>query len=96
MYIFPFHYLFSVYLSFLPSLSLSLSRGADIECQDTDSYTPLLTSAAYGQLQAMKVLINANAMTDDVDRNGKSLVFIAAEEDQVKILEVTFRMLVDV
>uniref|UniRef100_A0A1X7V011 Uncharacterized protein n=1 Tax=Amphimedon queenslandica TaxID=400682 RepID=A0A1X7V011_AMPQE len=35
----------------------------------------------------MKTLINANAMTDDVDRNGKSLVFIAAEEDQVQILE---------
>ena len=36
----------------------------------------------------MKALIKAEALTDDVDRDGKSLVFIAAEEDQVRILEV--------
>ena len=36
----------------------------------------------------MKALINANALTDAVDRNGKTLVFIAAEEDQVHILDV--------
>ena len=72
----------------LSLLSLPSYRGADIESQDTDSYTPLLTAAAYGQLESMKALIKAEALTDDVDRDGKSLVFIAAEEDQVRILEV--------
>ena len=51
-------------------------------------YTPLLTAAAYGQLEAMKALIKANALSDVVDRTRKTLVFIAAEKDQVRILEV--------
>ena len=69
-------------------LSLPLYRDADIESQDTDLYTPLLTAAAYGQMEAMKALIKANALIDVVDRTRKTLVFIAAEEDQVHILEV--------
>ena len=69
-------------------LSLPLYRGADKESRDTDSCTPLLTAAAYGQLEAMKALIKANASTDVVDRTRKTLVFIAAEEDQVHILKV--------
>ena len=74
--------------SFVFLLSLPLYRGADIESRDTDSYTPLLTAAAYGQLESMKALKKANALTDVFDRNGKTFVFIAAEEDQVRILEV--------
>ena len=36
----------------------------------------------------MKALIKEKALTDVVDRTRKTLVFIAAEEDQVHILEV--------
>ena len=64
------------------------SRGADIEAQDEDSYTPLLTAVAYGQKAAMETLLRNKSAVDVVDRNGKSVVFIAAEENQSELLKV--------
>ena len=43
---------------------------------------------AHGQLQAMDTLIESGACFDDVDRNGKSVIFIAAEKNQTEILKV--------
>ena len=64
------------------------SRKADIEAQDVDSYTPLLTAVANGQKRAMEVLIERGATLDVIDRDGKSIVFIAAEKNHEDILEV--------
>ena len=66
-----------------------LSRKADIEAQDADSYTPLLTAVAYGKTRAMEVLLEQGATMDVIDRDGKSIVFIAAEENHEDILEVS-------
>ena len=63
-------------------------RGADIEAQDIDSYTPLLTAVAYGQREAMESLLKKDCAVDVVDRNGKSILFIAAEENQYELLRV--------
>ena len=67
----------------------ALSRKADIEAQDVDSYTPLLTAVSYGNTRAMEVLLERKATMDVIDRDGKSIVFIAAEENHEDILEVS-------
>ena len=63
-------------------------RGADLECQDINSYTALLTAVSYGQLKAMNKLLEQGASPDEVDREGKSIVFIAAENNRSEILKV--------
>ena len=62
--------------------------GADIEVADVDSYTPLMTAAAYGQTQAFKRLLDRGAHTDVLDKEGKSIVFLAAKYNHVAILRV--------
>lgn len=62
--------------------------GADIESVDVDSYTPLMTAAAYGQTLAFKKLLERGARPDVIDKNGKSIVFLAAEYNHVAILKV--------
>ena len=43
---------------------------------------------AYGQKEAMEILLKKKCAVDVVDRNGKSIVFIAAEENQFELLKV--------
>ena len=63
-------------------------RKADIEAQDVNSYTPLLTAVAQGKKQSMEVLLNHEAAADVFDRDGKSIVYLAAQHNHVAILEV--------
>ena len=73
------------------SLSLSLSlprRKADIRAADNNSHTPLLTAAANGQVKAFRALLRKGASLDVLDRDGKSVVFVAAEANHVSILKV--------
>ena len=55
---------------------------------DEDSYTPLLIAAAHGQTEAMKLLIDRGAPVDDLDKDGKSVVFVASEENHTEVLKV--------
>ena len=64
------------------------SSCADIDALDNDSYTPLLVAAAHGQTDAMKLLIERGAPIDDLDKDGKSVVFIASEENHQEVLKV--------
>ena len=63
--------------------------GAQIEAQDDDSYTPLMTAVAHGQKEAMVELISRGADVELFDRDGKSIIFIAAEHNQLVVLKVT-------
>ena len=63
-------------------------REANIEALDVDSYTPLLTAVAYGQKNAMEVLLENGAKWDVFDRDQRSIVFTAAEENYTSILRV--------
>ena len=63
-------------------------RGADIDALDADSYTPLLTAVSYGQKRAMEILLEHGANLDAIDRDQRSIVFIAAEENYDDILRV--------
>ena len=59
---------------------------------DKDSCTPLLTAVYHGQSESMNVLIEAGAFQYDLDKDGKSAVYIAAEKGRHKILEVLLCM----
>ena len=69
-------------------LCVIFHRKADIEALDADSYTPLLTAVAYGRKNAMEILLDHQAVVDVIDRDQKSIVFIAAEENYTDILRV--------
>ena len=67
-----------------------MNRGANINARDDDSYTPLLTAASLGEVEAFRALMeDPHVQLDAVDKKGKSAVFLAAEEGHVDILEVT-------
>ena len=68
---------------------LPLRRGADIHVADGNSYTPLMTAAANGQVSAFRVLKERGARLDVLDRDGKSVAFLAAEGDHDCILKVS-------
>ena len=61
---------------------------ADITALDEDSYTPLLIAAAHGQTDALTKLLDRGAPVDDLDKDGKSVVFVAAEENHTDVLQV--------
>ena len=61
---------------------------APLEVVDTDCYTPLLTAVEYGQVQAFETLLELYAKPDTVDKDGKSVLFLAAESNCLKIIHV--------
>ena len=63
-------------------------RGAEISAADNNSYTPLMTAAANGQVGAFNMLRERGAKLDRLDRDGKTIVFLAAEANHVPILKV--------
>ena len=65
-----------------------ISRGTNISAADDNSYTPLMTAAANGQVSAFNLLRERGAKLDRLDRDGKTIVFLAAEANHVPILKV--------
>ena len=68
---------------------LSFARGADIQAADSNSYTPIMSAASNGQVDAFKALREKGARIDVLDRDGKSVAFLAAEGDHDSILMVS-------
>lgn len=66
----------------------SLIREADIERRDEENYTPLLLASVYGKAATVDLLIQKEADITAVDKNDKTAVFLAAEENQLSALEV--------
>lgn len=50
--------------------------------------TPLLTAVSHGCNEAVNVLLKNEASVDAIDRDGKSMIFKAAEENQHEVLKV--------
>lgn len=67
----------------------TIHRGADIFAVNTRAFPPIMTSAYYGQLEAFKKLRMRGSPIDELDENGKSCVFLAAEANHVSILRVS-------
>ena len=64
------------------------TRGADVDASDQDSCTPLLIAAEFGKKEAFECLLSRHAAIDDVDKDRKSCVFLAAEHNHIHILQV--------
>ena len=69
-------------------LLLFLIRGARINRRDKDNFSPLLIAASNGHAATIKTLLQKGARLYDVDKNDKTALFWAAEEDNVEALEV--------
>lgn len=63
-------------------------READIERRDEENYTPLLLASVYGHAPTVDLLIQKEADITAVDKNDKTAIFLAAEENQLTALEV--------
>lgn len=64
-------------------------RGADVEGKDRDNFTPLLLAACYGHAKAVELLLNHDADIMAEDKNERTALFLAAEEDRVEVLKVS-------
>ena len=69
-------------------------READIERRDEENYTSLLLASVYGHAATVDLLIQKGADTSAVDKNDKTAIFLAAEENQLSCLEVGLLCLV--
>ena len=69
-----------------------VSRGAKIDKHDKDNFTPLLIAACNGHADTIKTLLSHGADLFAVDKNDKTAIFWAAEEDNVEALQVLFLM----
>lgn len=70
-----------------------LSSGANIEAKDVDNYTPLLTAAEFGQTDVFQLLLDPTVTPRPASLNvhnmtKKSALFLAAESNHPKIIEV--------
>ena len=68
--------------------SISTISGSDIEAKDRDNFTPLLLAASYGHANIVQLLLERGADATVEDKNDKTAVFLAAEEDKLEALEV--------
>ena len=55
---------------------------------DKDNFTPLLIAACNGHADTIHTLLDLGARIEDVDKNDKSALYWAAEEDNVVALKV--------
>lgn len=62
--------------------------GSNIEDKDRDNFTPLLLAAVYGHAKTVELLLERGADTSAEDKNDKTAVFLAAEENKLEALEV--------
>ena len=63
-------------------------RGSRINRRDKDNFSPLLIAASNGHASTIRTLLQKGARLYDVDKNDKTALFWAAEEDNVEALEV--------
>ena len=70
-------------------INVYIYREADIERRDEENYTPLLLASVYGRAPTVDLLIQKEADIAAVDKNDKTAIFLAAEENQLNALEVS-------
>jgi hypothetical protein len=66
----------------------ALARGADPNEKDVDGHTPLMMSAAIGDLGAVRVLLAAGADANAANNEGRTAWDFAREEEYMEILSV--------
>ena len=73
---------------FVDEVNIFYTRGAHINRRDKDNYTPLLLAATYGNVDTVEMLLQKGADYTAVDKYDKTAIFMAAEENKYKVLEV--------
>ena len=63
--------------------------GADISATDMQAYTLLMLTAFEGHVDAFSVLLEKGACIEDVDKNGETVVHLAARDNNVDLLKVS-------
>ena len=63
-------------------------RGAGCNRHDKDNFSPLLIAASNGHAATIKTLLAKGANLYDTDKNDKTALFWAAEEDNVEAIMV--------
>lgn len=53
-----------------------------------DNFSPLLLAAVFGHANAVRTLIERGADVSVEDKNDKTVVFLAAEENKLDVLKV--------
>ena len=71
----------------IPQCYYSFS-GADVAATDAESYTPLMVAAAAGHTEAFNILLEKNPAIDDVEKEGKTILHMAARKNHISILKV--------
>lgn len=69
-------------------LACVFASGAPIEAKDKDNFTPLLLAVCYGHAKAVKLLIDKGADISVEDKNDRTAIYLAAEENKLDVLEV--------
>ena len=58
-----------------------LEKGANIEVEDSNGWTPLIFAAKYGHLDVVKYLLERGANIEAKDKNGRSAVTLTQNND---------------
>jgi len=60
-----------------------------LEYRDKDGYTALLIAATYGHADTIHILLRRGADYEAVEKNDKTAVYLACEEDNAEALSVS-------
>lgn len=60
-----------------------------MEYRDKDGYTPLLIAATYGHADTVHLLLRKGADFEAVEKNDKTAIYLACEEDKPEALAVS-------
>ena len=71
-------------------------RGCDKNMSDDDSVSPLLLSVKCGKAGAVEALIEAGCNIRTTDKDGKSVIYWAAQEGHVDVLKVRLLTLINI
>lgn len=70
-----------------------LNYGGDLEIQDEEDGTPLIRAVDYGQTAVVRLLLQRGGNPKALDAYDRTIIQIAAETDQIGILEILFEKL---
>lgn len=63
-------------------------RGAQVNRKDKDNYTPLLIASVKGNAETIDILLGMGADITICDKNDKTAIYLAAEENKIQALQV--------
>ena len=69
-------------------LQIKLFSGANIELKDLDYLTPLMMACRYGYIETISCLLKHGANVTETDKDDKTCLMWAAEENRVEAIMV--------